>query len=147
MHCRKSIHQIIYFICKWIKACFSFVYILFHIASIMYIQKIRQQFFKCHGTDTNSLFFVVLSTNVDIFSNNQSITPLNYSTTNTHTLTLSLLDRLHILPQIKAGKKQHYLSEHDVALDEKAYQVHFLSQFRKDYYSYYAVFHSTLWRK
>jgi hypothetical protein len=51
---------------------------------------------------------------------------------------------LYILPQIKAAKKQHSLSKLNVQLGGKAYQVHFLSQLREDYYSYYAVLHSAL---
>lgn len=54
--------------------------------------------------------------------------------------------QLHILPQIKVPKKQYYPSKFHIQFHGEAYQVHLLSQFRKDYHSYYAVFHSTLWK-
>lgn len=44
-------------------------------------------------------------------------------------------------------KESALLSKLHVTIRWKAYQVHFLSQLGEDYYSYYAVLHSTLWRK
>lgn len=45
------------------------------------------------------------------------------------------------------SKGQHYLANFMSPLDWEAYQVHFLSQFWKDYHSYYAVLHGALRRK
>lgn len=94
------------------------------VSVLLYAQKIKGQLSICQGARTmsNSLWFVVLYAIAIIFNNNERVAILDKK---------KKMNIQSFMPHKKdfTSKKQHYLANFMSPLDEKAYQVHFLSQF------------------
>lgn len=139
-HYWKFICQTLSFICKQIKICFSSYHLFLMVSIWLYREDKRTIHQLSEQWPCLILFLVALYTVAVTFNNKCSNTQLSHNNKRFDYSEFHATQTFYM-------KESALLSELHVTIRWKAYQVHFLSQLWKDYYSYYAVLHSTLWRK